>query len=231
MIPHAQNVATTLIYRKRWVALLRDILENRISPAFNTIMDEAIALTDAEFARLNEVSKNDSDQRISWENAWEAVGRDHFKEMDDMHGAIVNIVVTALYHQFEQELWNIFQFLDERDPKSKAVTPALWDIVQLLHAHELDCTAFDCWPTIEELRLIANIIKHGEGRSSEELVALRPDLFPRDCLFQPFIGRPLIGHGFGVRTHGNARYFEAVIGFWDELTLALQKMGNLSEPT
>jgi hypothetical protein len=230
MIPHAQGVATTLIYRKRWVALLRDILENRIAPTFNTIMDEALALTNAEFARQKEAFKNNPDEWVSWEGAWDSVGRDHFKEMDHMHTAVVNIVIAALYHQFEQELWNIFRFLDERDSKTNAVTPGLREIVRLLQAYGLDCTAFTCWTTIEELRLIANIIKHGEGRSSKELIALRPDLFPTDGVSQPFIGRPLIGYGFDVRTRGNARYFDAVIGFWDELTHALQQMGDIPEP-
>jgi hypothetical protein len=41
----------------------------------------------------------------------------------------------------------------------------------------LDLSSLPSWPVIDELRLVANVVKHGEGDSAEKLRETRPELF------------------------------------------------------
>jgi hypothetical protein len=75
---------------------------------------------------------------------------------------------------------------------------------------------------IDELRLVANLVKHGDGPLARQLMAARPNLFPIDALgYTPMVGLPLTGDGYNVRLPQIAAYFDAVAEFWIELANAI----------
>jgi hypothetical protein len=47
---------------------------------------------------------------------------------------------------------------------------------------KIDLTQFGSWDVIQEMRLLANATKHGEGGSAEELRKIRPELFQHPAL-------------------------------------------------
>jgi hypothetical protein len=91
------------------------------------------------------------------------------------------------------------------------------------------------WSFIEELRLVTNTAKHGEGDSSKMLRALRPDLFCDPALDGMFQGTgfrtwivhrpvvaPLAGENLFV-TEGTLRqYAEGVESFFREIATRLE---------
>lgn len=97
------------------------------------------------------------------------------------------------------------------------------------HMHDLgaDLTAFKSWSSIDQLRLVANVVKHGEGRSAEELKRRNPERFGRQ---QPpelrgvptsLPAMPLIGQALRLTEEDFERYRATLLQFWDELAEAL----------
>ncbi|MFZ0931512.1 MAG: hypothetical protein WAN11_23110, partial [Syntrophobacteraceae bacterium] len=98
----------------------------------------------------------------------------------------------------------------------------------------IDVTVFPTWPSLEELRLVANTIKHAEGGSAEALRGRRPDLFIHPAAregedstatpFQSRVRKPLFGEDLYLTTDDFSRYVEGVITFWSELADAMEKL-------
>jgi hypothetical protein len=98
----------------------------------------------------------------------------------------------------------------------------------------LDVETLPSWPTIHELRLVANAIKHAEGWSVKELEKLRPDLFDvlqiKDVPGVRFVGRrvrkPLFGQEIYIGPEDFRRYHDASVAFWTELADALPALSK-----
>ena len=83
------------------------------------------------------------------------------------------------------------------------------------------------WSLIRQLRRVANTVKHGEGRSAEQLKKSNPELFGRQQpsglrgIPSPLPAMPLIGQGLQLTEEDFERYRAALMQFWDELAEAL----------
>lgn len=87
------------------------------------------------------------------------------------------------------------------------------------------------WGLIDELRLVANVVKHGEGESADDLRIKRPDLFVylsfRDeeiRIGTRRIETVLFGQDLYVTTDELVRYHKGSVAFWTELADALPKL-------
>jgi hypothetical protein len=135
-------------------------------------------------------------------------------------------MIAGLFHLLEQQA----QYLAARILSNPIIQPdgsGGFQQLKSLLAREfrINTESFRCWHQLNELHLVANTVKHGDGRSSDKLKALNPALFkdPNDPLPQ-FYGlplRPLVGEGLRLTSdHFNA-YKACVENFWSELTDAL----------
>ena len=100
-----------------------------------------------------------------------------------------------------------------------------------------DITFLPSWQKIEELRLVANTIKHAEGDSAMQLRNIRPDLFKHfifridneifdfskltETLHLNPIYHPLGGQDIFVGVADYEIYSKTLVQFWDELYQAL----------
>ena len=92
---------------------------------------------------------------------------------------------------------------------------------------------FASWPKInDELRRVANAVKHGEGGSSNKLRAIRPDMFENPLLSDTRlfsspstmpIYQPLIGDGLYVSLNDIEKYRDNLVRFWQEFADSLQE--------
>lgn len=89
---------------------------------------------------------------------------------------------------------------------------------------------------MESLRLIANTVKHSEGRASRELFAHCPQLFLNPCLDGENSGSytptdpvflPLFGEDIYLRPEDIAKYASAIESYWVELADAMQEADPL----
>ncbi len=96
--------------------------------------------------------------------------------MVSLRQSMRNLLEAGLFHLAEQQMAKFCQdvgFLLKPPQNTNLMEIANWfrDSIGL----EIDKLA--SWATMNELRLVANTVKHAEGDSSRKLFALREDLF------------------------------------------------------
>jgi hypothetical protein len=102
----------------------------------------------------------------------------------------------------------------------------------------LEFDTLSSWPMIEELRYVANAVKHAEGSATDKLKSLRPELFTdpvfaniRDfdgnSLFETrTVAAPLAGEDLFVSEDLLMKYAEAVESFLLEIAAHFEANGN-----
>lgn len=153
--------------------VLRNIL-----PAFADLSQRADEVASAEYQRLgSQPAGNDCDGDMSAlaETAREK-GQAFYEIMFAMRQTTLNLYAAGLFHLLEQQLADLchdgaFEASPPKDTKLNIV--ANWYRTHF----GLDLQTLTSWPRIDQLRLLANAVKHGEGSSANELRKQRPDLF------------------------------------------------------
>jgi len=90
----------------------------------------------------------------------------------------------------------------------------------------VDFSTLNNWDKINELRLLVNVIKHGDGTSADTLRNLRPDYFastsrfftisPDDDLLK-YHGASLLDQVLQVSDQDFKEYLDALVDFWKQL--------------
>jgi hypothetical protein len=213
--------------------LLMDTLENRLIPTFSSVNDEAKDKTDKEWKRLNqECCDPDADGADMAEWA-EAVGINHYLNMINIQQSLNNMFAMTLYHIFEQHMMEFHRReVLERHLRNDNKNFKQKVFKDTLNVMGIDIESFSSWKDLEELRLLANTVKHADGNSSEKLYKLNKDLFNSDfmknsdnfsflCDRKPSVYKPLTGDDFYVRTTDIQRYCDALKLFWQQLAEAI----------
>lgn len=215
-----------------------DAVINRVLPTFAGIAKEADDVVQAEYQRIGSLSTAESevlDMADIAERAQEA-GLVYYEALEGVRQALTNLAAAALYHMFEQQLllFHRKQVLHpvEEDDISKIKTG---ELKKRLLDGGLDIESLESWPKVDELRLVANCVKHAEGVSSEKLRKLRSDLFvhpasrDEDLAWLPSSARvylPLAGQDVYVTVDDFEAYRSAVVSFWEEFGNAIRQHSN-----
>ena len=95
----------------------------------------------------------------------------------------------------------------------------LIEIKKKFKFHNVDIESFSCWAQIEELRLLCNVIKHGDGKSAEELRKINPALFKQedDIDYMKTYKTTLLEETLSIDEKTLQNYREALLSFWDEI--------------
>jgi hypothetical protein len=147
---------------------------------------------------------------------------------------IINMFAAGLHHAFEQQF--LFFHKEELVPYDLQHDKSQLKIAKAkvaLADRNIDIASFESWDTLNELRLVANTVKHAEGDSSEKLRRIRPDLF-EDPQIKKFslegwprtsspIYLPMVGEDLFVTVDDLNQYRDAIVGFWRELADALSE--------
>ena len=202
-----------------------EVIQNRIIPMFDNIEEEAQKVQDDEWGRICS-SPGDPDKDLGdYADDARDVGIEYYIILSGIKQAFYNISAASLYHLFEQQL--SFFLRHEFLPPSVRVQGGLVD------DKKLKKDIFSSYPKINELRLVANVVKHAEGGSAEELRKIRPDLFsdpdrreliPSDSDFQTkSLFLPLAGEDFYIRMSDINEYKDSLIHFWEEFGKEITK--------
>lgn len=212
------------------------VVIKRLLPTFDTFGVEALKHGEECFrGKAAGLDPLDSDQ-------YEAAAYFADKAMDEtfafadmlvaMYFASVGLYSVGLFHLFEQHFTDLPLEILGAHTYSKEIK--LKEVRNWLKADvSIDVTAFTSWSTIDELRIVANTIKHAEGGSATILRSRRPDLFVHPAEregsispatpFKSRIRKPLFGEDLYLTTDDFSRYSEGVISFWFELADAMAK--------
>jgi hypothetical protein len=209
---------------------------NRVLPTLDHIAEEAEKVAEHVYQRLgNDPASEFTDMSDIAESAQDA-GIAYYDLMSGMKQNFLNIATVGLHHLFEQQLL-VFH-------RRQVLGPNQEDDVRLLEVKEMkgclaeagiDIEGLSSWPKIDELRLVANAVKHGEGSSARQLRNRRRDLFVHPSVRKegPFgdhpqqrIYMPMSGVEVFVTVKDFGEYRDAILMFWDEFgTLILANGG------
>lgn len=164
------------------------------------------------------------------ENA-EQAGVSHYLMLDGIRQAMLNLFAAALYHAFEQQtmLFHRREVLKPAEENDHTLLK-FSEFQSRLARSGVDIKTFASWAKVEELRLVANAVKHAEGDSGVQLHRLRPDIFenPHHDQFGlsgargSRIFQPLVGEDLYVSLTDIHDYCATITTFWRELSDAMQ---------
>lgn len=218
------------VFRREFVPQLHAIveaLEKRILPTFAGIDKEAKAVSEEAWDAFMSAPGTGDVDPAEFAEAAEQAGVSHYMLIDGIRQGIVNLFAAALYHAFEQQVIlflrkEVLDLRDENNPKLFQMS----EFQKRLKALNVDITTFSSWAKVDELRLVANTVKHAEGDSAQKLHHLRPDLFENPTISElglsfgkgvPRVFLPLVGEDLYVSLTDVQRYRDSLMNFWSEL--------------
>jgi len=122
------------------------------------------------------------------------------------------LTLAAIFER-QLRLWAQTHLL-QADEKAKARNKPFADLLSQTAAdNALDIKTASVGDTIKELHLLANTVRHGDGKSADKLQKDAPGLWP--CLTQtPAVRSPNLSEGIFVSDADFTRYMRALTRFW-----------------
>lgn len=211
---------------------LADVLEKRLLPTFDNVEEEAENIAENTWEEFMSMPATGEEDPGSLAEIAEQAGVSHYILLTGVRQGMVNLFAAALYHLFEQQLMlfhrkELLDLTEENESRHFSSK----EIVRRLERAGINVEKFRAWSKIEELRLVANTVKHAEGQSAKQLLAIRPDYFRNpigvESLFATKpddirIFQPLVGEDLYVSQPAINEYKNCLLGFWDELSQSLQ---------
>lgn len=217
---HMRNV---FIYE---IDLFANCLADKVIPAFENLEEESKNVADREYeVRASSFNSNKGLDEVAEEAEDEAIN--YYVTMKNVLQGMINMFTAGLYHIFEQQIFFFHRKeLLSRDEEDNTNLLKIEDVTVRLASNGIDVKNFKSWQKIDELRLIADTVKHADGRSSEKLKKLHPELFWRPnfidgCDSQKLtptsVYKPLMGEDFYITRQKFMLYVKAVKDFWYEM--------------
>jgi hypothetical protein len=180
----------------------------RLLGVFANIDAESQLATERAFTRYSQIP-GEGDLSMVAEDAL-ADGIEYHRMLSDLKQALTNLLAAGLHHLHEQHIGK----LRESATKHGLSLPEL--------------SSFQSAPQINELRLLANAVKHAHGSSAAQLRVLRPEYFVPPLIRGSVLGdmvsrsqntirNPLGGTDLFPTALDITTYCAALRAFWDEL--------------
>jgi hypothetical protein len=206
-------------------------------PNFADLERRAGEIAQAEFARIGAqpvIDDNEIDMADAAELA-EAEGQKFYERMAPLHQSMLNLFAAGLYHLVEQQLADLCH-----DASFTVAPPDDSNLVRAVadwyRSHfGLDLRTLPAWSMIDELRLVANVVKHAEGNSAEQLRQRRTELFEHPVMRGRDLGtshaarpveHPLMGEDLYVTEGDLAAYIENANRFVEEIVQHFEARGE-----
>lgn len=140
----------------------------------NEFDKQAHAIEEDTYERLSaQVNPETGDASELYEQAFDA-GLSFYETMVSLYQATLNLFSAGLFHLIEQQLADLTH---DGAMDIAAADTQLANVTRYYQDHlKIDLTQFGSWDVIQEMRLVANATKHGEGGSAEDLRGIRPEL-------------------------------------------------------
>jgi hypothetical protein len=219
------------------IAFFCDSILTRVLPTFDSIAEEADGLANQEFERFGHLPVTDENVDIAdFAESAQDIGMEYSDRMTGTRQAVLNIATAGLYHMLEQQLllFHRRQVLD-RSEENEVRLLRLSELTTRLAGGGIYIDKLPSWPKIDELRLVANTVKHGEGKSAARLREIRPGLFVHPSLRADVLtidkhGEttyvPSGGEDLFVGTTDFQEYKDAALRFWSEFRDLVSEKGT-----
>lgn len=217
----------------------RSVFEH-ILPSFPDSNTEADRARDEAWETAMSQPTDGSDDPASYVEWAEEKGLEAYEGFTKMRQAAANLSAAMLWHLLEQQIlvFHVRQVLEiheehavKSDHKARKKLFSLEAFHERLDSGGCSMKALPSWPKVNELRLVANAVKHGPGISLDDLHEIRPDLLtmpdsevdapPRQS--RAWVERPAGGEDIYVRDADLAAYFDSATSLWREFSSALEE--------
>jgi hypothetical protein len=159
------------------VAVFGRVVKERLLPTFSTISDETSALRTARLREYRSGIDPDEPRVAELEAYIAAKVEDEVCDFHDglvaMRFATLALYTVGLHHLFEQHLTEMVVAMVNPHHRGAVKPRAAQRVIGCL----VDLRKLPSWALVDELRIVANVLKHGEGNSADQLRAIRTDLF------------------------------------------------------
>jgi len=128
---------------------------------------------------------------------------------------------ATLYQLWEQQsrhfLWREMSHVKKIQPERFCTN--LSEIKEKFKLHYVDIESFSCWAQIEELYLLCNVIKHGEGNSAEKLRKINLALFKQEggIDYIKTFKTTLLEETLNIDEMTLQNYGKVLLSFWDKI--------------
>jgi hypothetical protein len=204
-------------YKKQPLSRSARALSSFVSPALQSILSSWTGQL------LSSITK-ERDRVQSRGRNLEDLAVEELAVLDATERMLRNLYAVAIYHILEQHLIAFFYrqagtALAKTPTEMDKQKPQFYDVVQeIKNAWAIDLKNVSSWDTIDEVRMVANCVKHGDGPDCGKLRKTHPDWFDRDFI------TPLSGEGLKLPNDYLEKGIEAIEKFLSEFTDEINKI-------
>jgi hypothetical protein len=214
------------------IMAFRKYIFTDVIPAFGNLDRRADKVADEYYNEIgSQPAWNDAD--IDMADVAEAAHQKSlswYQMMTSLRQSMLNLLAAGLFHLTEQQLAMVCRDGGFTMPPPKDTQLAEVKKWYAAHIH-LDLETLPSWTLVDELRLVANAVKHAEGAATRQLRERRPELFSNpdfveiykefdeegiDRTFGP-VAAPLSGEEFFVSEKLLNDYASAAESFFAEI--------------
>lgn len=212
------------------------VVRERVLPVFNNIEMEADAASEEAWQGYMEQPSDGTEDPGDFADAAMDAGLEHYTRLKNVRQALVNMSVVSLWHLVEQQILDfhkrqVLSMFEENEAKHHK-----WQVfVERMNGAGIAIEDLPSWSKVNEMRVVANAIKHGEGSALNMLVKIYPDILiapelrnePR--LFanaEPRVDRPAGGEDIYVTEEDIEQYGRASVQFWNEVASEVERVSG-----
>ncbi|WP_318615297.1 hypothetical protein [Sporosarcina sp. YIM B06819] len=209
-----------------------DVYLNKISLVFNNLEEEADNIAQNHYEKLGHYFDPDRHDVADFADSAFEKGLEYYEAVSLVKYNNQLMWISTIYQFWEQQVRK-FLFDEIKHSEitlftkngreiefSRFCTRGINDIKEQFLSFGQNLEQMLCWETLDELRLLANVIKHGEGGSAIELEELRPDFFISEVTDNNLmrVHRTVLNERvLNVKDTDFIKYKEALQSFWREL--------------
>ncbi|MEK4117672.1 hypothetical protein NST44_16025 [Paenibacillus sp. FSL W8-0919] len=216
---------------KKEIGLFVTTYIERISPVFSSIDDESQQKAEEYYSEIGCYFDPERDDPAEYAQRAHEFGYEYWAGMMLMQYNTRLMNISTLYQYWEQQLRRFFyseltrqhRLFDTkgRQYEFKNFCTNITQIENVLLQCGVDKNSLNSWTKINELRLVQNVIKHGDGKSAEDLEISRPDIFrtvaDSETRIKDLYLSILNERALDIDDSEFIKYGEALQEFWDEL--------------
>jgi hypothetical protein len=147
----------------------------------------------------------------------------HYSDLSLVKYEFTAISIATLYLIWEQQvrrfLFNEMSQVFEIE-YTKFCSNGIEEIKSYFKEHNVDIENLNSWANLDELRLLCNVIKHGDGISAQKLFKNNKELFKTECLIDDKslnLDTTLLNESLEINQDIFNKYGQNILAFWNEL--------------
>jgi hypothetical protein len=194
----------------------------KLFPAFSNIDQEAEQLGQDYFEEvMNSPGDGSIDPATLAELAMDKA-ISHYSDLSLVKYEFTAISTATLYLIWEQQVRRfLFKEMSHVcEIKYSEFCTGIKQVKEKFKKHNVDIEKLNSWPRLNELRLLCNVIKHGDGDSAKELLKINKDLFKPQYykdVYRRNLDTTLLDEALQLNQYLFNNFGENIMTFWNEL--------------